>query len=176
MRSPTMPMSARYHGAPVPSTTRPLAITTSNASLVVAAGADGCWHAAHTAIAQTSSTVRIIGMCESYVESTTDVELPLADAGVCDRRPRAVRDAGRARSDRDHRWRGALRDAAAMAGAGRLHLPGGARPGDHRPPQSAAWQQHRDPAPVARPGAAAVRARDLAAAVYAGAARPVAGP
>ena len=29
MRSPTMPTSARNHGAPVPSTTRPLAITTS---------------------------------------------------------------------------------------------------------------------------------------------------
>ncbi len=29
MRSPVMPTSARNHGAPVPSTTRPLAITTS---------------------------------------------------------------------------------------------------------------------------------------------------
>src|SRR5688572_12685111 len=181
MRSPTMPMSARYHGAPEPSTTRPLVMSTSNDSLVAAAGVGGAldWQAPITIATHAIRTTRFMKPPggESYVESWTDVELGLsrADAGVCDHRPRAVRDAGRARSNRDGRWRGALRDDAAMAGAGRFHLPGRAGARRHRSPQRAARHHHRRAPAAARPGAADVRARDPAAAVHAGAPRSVAG-
>ena len=42
MRSPRIPMSARYHGLPVPSITRPLTITTSNGPLVSALASPVC--------------------------------------------------------------------------------------------------------------------------------------
>ena len=48
-------------------------------------------------------------------------------AACVDHRPGALRDARRARSDGDAGRRGPLRDAAAVAGAARLHLPGRAR-------------------------------------------------
>ena len=56
---------------------------------------------------------------ESYVESLTDVELGLsvADGRVRDHRPRPLRDARRARSNRHRQRRRPLRDAAAVAGA-----------------------------------------------------------
>src|SRR5689334_17919956 len=109
MRSPMMPTSPRNHGAPVPSTMRPLVIKTSNACGAADAGDAGdagdvgeVWHAANSNNAHAATAIGFSGIRESYVESVIDVE-SLACRRVHHHRARVVRDAWRAGSNCDAR-------------------------------------------------------------------------